>query len=120
MNAKYDSPFADVQPDHVIKFFIDMTLQEKSTPESNIHNKIAISFLQYIHNYYTERKEMCRVLAKELITLQLNLVGSTQLKSQMLELADQLAEVSQSSPALHPPASAPTRILPPPPYRVSP
>lgn len=101
MNAKYDSPFADVPPDHVIKFFIDMTLQEKSTPENNIHNKIAISFLQYIQNYYTERKEMCRVLAKELITLQLNLVGSEQLKSEMLELADQLATVS------NPPAAAP-------------
>lgn len=107
MNAKYDSPFADVQPDNVIKFFIDMTLQEKSTPENNIHNKIAISFLQYIHNYYTERKDMCRVLAKEMITLKLNLVESTQLKTEMLELADHLATVSESSPALYPPASAP-------------
>lgn len=96
MNAKYDSPFADVLPDHVIKFFIDMTLQEKSTPDNNIHNKIAISFLQYIQNYYTERKDMCRVLAKEMITLKLNLVGNTQLKTEMLELADQLATVSES------------------------
>lgn len=94
MSHKYDSPLHDVMPDHVIKFFIDMTLQEKSTPENNIHNKIAISFLQYIHNYYTERKEMCRVLAKEMITLQLNLVNSPQLKTQLLELIDNLSNVS--------------------------
>lgn len=94
MNAKYDSPLHDVLPDRVIKFFIDITNQEKSTPENNIHNEIALSFLKYIHNYYTERKEMCRVLSKEMIALQLNLVNRPQLKSEMLELADNLSNVS--------------------------
>lgn len=94
MSHKNDSTLNDVMPDHVIKFFIDMTLQENSTPENNIHNKIAISFLQYFQNYYTERREMCRVLAKEMITLNLNLVNSPQLKSEMLELVDNLSNVS--------------------------
>ncbi|XP_034476603.1 condensin complex subunit 3-like isoform X1 [Drosophila innubila] len=90
MNSSYDSPLHDVAPGHVIKFFVDLTALGKSTPENNIHNQIAISFLQYIQNYYTERKEMCRLLAKDLTTLKLNVINCTQLKDEMLELADNL------------------------------
>lgn len=97
MNCSYDSPLNDVMPGHVIKFFVDMTAQEKSTPESNIHNQIAISFLHYIQNYYTERKEMCRLLAKDLTSLKLNVINCTQLKDEMHELADNLINVSKSA-----------------------
>ncbi|KAH8371869.1 hypothetical protein KR093_009194 [Drosophila rubida] len=90
MNSSYDSPLHDVVPGNVTKFFIDLTTQEQSKPESNIHNQIAISFLHYIQNYYTERKEMCRLLAKDLVTLKLNVQNSTQLKDEMFELADKL------------------------------
>ncbi|XP_062133815.1 condensin complex subunit 3 [Drosophila sulfurigaster albostrigata] len=90
MNSSYDSPLHDVVPGHVTKFFIDLTAQEKSTPESNIHNQMALSFLHYIKNYYTERKEMCRLLAKDLITLKLNVLNETEMKDEMLELAENL------------------------------
>ncbi|KAH8299438.1 hypothetical protein KR044_001461, partial [Drosophila immigrans] len=90
MNSSYDSPLHDVVPGHVTKFFIGLTVQEKSTPENNIHNQIALSFLHYIHNYYTERKEMCRLLAKDIITLKLNVSNSPQVKDEMLEVVDKL------------------------------
>ncbi|KAH8279370.1 hypothetical protein KR026_008207 [Drosophila bipectinata] len=90
MNCSFDSPLNGVQPDHVTKFFIDLTLQESSTPQTNIHNKIALSFLHYIHNYFTERKEMCRLLAKELTNLKVNVFNGPDIKSEMLEMADKL------------------------------
>ncbi|XP_060659779.1 LOW QUALITY PROTEIN: condensin complex subunit 3 [Drosophila nasuta] len=90
MNSSYDSPLHDVVPGHVTKFFIDLTAQEKSTPDSNIHNRMALSFLHYIKNYYTERKEMCRLLAKDLITLKLNVLNETEMKDEMLELSENL------------------------------
>lgn len=85
----------EVVPDHVTKFFIDLTTQVSSTPQSNIHNRIALSFLHYIHNFYTERKDMCRLLAKELTTLKLNVLNNSQLKDEMQELADKLVNVSE-------------------------
>lgn len=99
MNCSYDSPLHDVVPGHVTKFFIDLTVQEKSTPQSNIHNQIAISFLHYIQNYYTERKEMCRLLAKDLTLLKLNVLNCTQLKDEMHQLADSLVN-SELEPRL--------------------
>ncbi|KAL7738641.1 hypothetical protein ACLKA6_006932 [Drosophila palustris] len=90
MNSSYDSPLHDVLPGNVIKFFVDLTAQAKSTPENNIHNQIAISFLHYIQNYYTERKEMCRLLAKDLTSLKLNVLNCPQLKDEMHERADSL------------------------------
>lgn len=95
MNCSYDSVLNDVLPDHVTKFFIDLTTQVSSTPQSNIHNRIALSFLNYIHNFYTERKEMCRLLTKELTALKLNVLNNSQLKDEMHELADKLAAVSE-------------------------
>ncbi|XP_068146565.1 condensin complex subunit 3 [Drosophila tropicalis] len=94
-----DLPVQEGQPTHVVKFFIGLTTQERSTPQNHLHNKIAISFLEYIHNYYTDRKDMCRLLAKELINLQLNVQQSQQLKTKMLEMSDELIK-SQLEPRM--------------------
>ncbi|KAH8285642.1 hypothetical protein KR054_011901 [Drosophila jambulina] len=90
MNCNFDSPLCTVQPDHLTKFFIEMTMQEGTSPQTNIHNKIALSFLQYIQNYFTERKDMCRLLAKELTSLTVNVFNGPAIKAEMLELADKL------------------------------
>ncbi|XP_022229837.2 condensin complex subunit 3 [Drosophila obscura] len=90
INCSFDSPLNGVQPDHVIKFFIDLTTQEASSPMSNIHNRIALSFLHYIQNYFTERREMCRLLAKELTNLTVNVFNGREIKTEMLEMADKL------------------------------
>ncbi|KAH8277757.1 hypothetical protein KR018_005347, partial [Drosophila ironensis] len=90
MNCTLDSPLSGVQPDHVTKFFIDLTHQESSSPQSNIHNQIALSFLQYIQNFFTERKEMCRLLSKELTSLTVNVLNGPAIKTEMLEMADKL------------------------------
>jgi len=55
---------------------------------------MAISFLQYIQNYFTERKEMCRLLAKELTALSINVFNGSEIKTEMFELADKLIAVS--------------------------
>ncbi|KMY93398.1 condensin complex subunit 3 [Drosophila simulans] len=88
--CNFDSPLHGVQPEHLTKFFIEMTVQEMSTPQTNIHNKIAISFLQYIQNYFTERKDMCRLLAKELTNLAINVFNGPEVKAELLALADNL------------------------------
>ncbi|XP_017125626.2 condensin complex subunit 3 isoform X1 [Drosophila elegans] len=90
MNCSIDSPLNGVQPENFTKFFFEMTVQENSTPQTNIHNKLAISFLQYIQNYFTERKEMCRLLAKELTRLSINVFNGPEIKAEMLDLADKL------------------------------
>ncbi|KAH8389689.1 condensin complex subunit 3 [Drosophila serrata] len=90
MNCNFDSPLCTVQPDHLTKFFIEMTMQEGSSPQTNIHNKIALSFLQYIQNYFTERRDMCRLLSKELTSLTVNVFNGPEIKAEMLELADKL------------------------------
>ncbi|XP_037713244.1 condensin complex subunit 3 [Drosophila subpulchrella] len=90
MNCSFDSPLNGVQPENLTKFFLEMTVQEISTPQTNIHNKMAISFLQYIQNYFTERKEMCRLLAKELTALSVNVFNGSEIKTEMFELADKL------------------------------
>jgi len=94
MNCSFDSPLNGVQPENLTKFFLEMTVQEISTPQTNIHNKMAISFLQYIQNYFTERKEMCRLLAKELTALSINVFNGSEIKTEMFELADKLIAVS--------------------------
>ncbi|XP_043642298.1 condensin complex subunit 3 [Drosophila teissieri] len=90
MNCSFDSPLHGVQPEHLTKFFLEMTVQEISTPQTNIHNKIAISFLQYIQNYFTERKDMCRILAKELTSLSINVLNGPDVKAEILALAENL------------------------------
>ncbi|XP_017077993.1 condensin complex subunit 3 [Drosophila eugracilis] len=90
MNCSFDSPLSGVAPENLTKFFLEMTVQEISTPQTNIHNKIAISFLQYIQNYFTERKEMCRLLSKELTSLSVNVFNGPEIKTEMLQLADKL------------------------------
>ncbi|KAH8237445.1 hypothetical protein KR038_012149 [Drosophila bunnanda] len=90
MNCNFDSPLCTVQPDHLTKFFIEMTMQEGTSPQTNIHNKIALSFLQYIQNYFTERRDMCRLLSKELTSLTVNVFNGPAIKAEMLELADKL------------------------------
>ncbi|XP_033250668.1 condensin complex subunit 3-like isoform X2 [Drosophila miranda] len=90
MNCSFDAPLNAVQPDYVVKFFIDLTIQEASSPKSNIHNRIALSFLHYIQNYFTERREMCRLLAKELTNLTINVLNGQEVKTEMLEMADKL------------------------------
>ncbi|XP_030372995.1 condensin complex subunit 3 [Scaptodrosophila lebanonensis] len=91
-NCSFDSPLHDVLPENVTKFIIDLTHQEVSTPINNIHNKIALSFLDYIHKYFTERKEMCRLLAKELTNLQLNVRLNAEIKAELQEMADKLIQ----------------------------
>ncbi|XP_033250681.1 condensin complex subunit 3-like [Drosophila miranda] len=90
MNCSFDAPLNAVRPDYMVKFFIDLTIQEASSPKSNIHNRIALSFLHYIQNYFTERREMCRLLAKELTNLTINVLNGHEVKTEMLEMADKL------------------------------
>uniref|UniRef100_A0A1A9Z578 Nuclear condensin complex subunit 3 C-terminal domain-containing protein n=1 Tax=Glossina pallidipes TaxID=7398 RepID=A0A1A9Z578_GLOPL len=92
LSAPYDSPLHDIRPDTITRFIIDATRPDSSTNknEENIHNQLALTFLnEMVSN--ANNKELCKLLAKELLTLEVN-VQKEQLKNEMKELADKLIQ----------------------------
>ncbi|XP_036332520.1 condensin complex subunit 3 [Rhagoletis pomonella] len=90
LGAPYENPLHDIRPETITRFIIDSTRQETSQlTEGYIHNKIAHTFLQEMLNNLTN-KELCKLLSKELITLELNVTQNEQLKLELKECADKL------------------------------
>uniref|UniRef100_A0A1B0GBP7 Nuclear condensin complex subunit 3 C-terminal domain-containing protein n=1 Tax=Glossina morsitans morsitans TaxID=37546 RepID=A0A1B0GBP7_GLOMM len=92
LSAPYDSPLHDIRPDTITRFIIDATRPDPSANknEENIHNQLALTFLnEMVSN--ANNKELCKLLAKELLTLEVN-VQKEQLKNEMKELADKLIQ----------------------------
>uniref|UniRef100_W8B3V5 Condensin complex subunit 3 n=1 Tax=Ceratitis capitata TaxID=7213 RepID=W8B3V5_CERCA len=90
LSAPYENPLHDIRPETIARFIIDSTRQESSLiTDGWIHNKIAHTFLQEMLNNLSN-KELCKLLAKELITLELSVVQNEQLKLEMKESADKL------------------------------
>uniref|UniRef100_A0A1A9WQH7 Nuclear condensin complex subunit 3 C-terminal domain-containing protein n=1 Tax=Glossina brevipalpis TaxID=37001 RepID=A0A1A9WQH7_9MUSC len=92
LSAPYDSPLHDIRPDTITRFIIDATRPDSNANknEENIHNQLALSFLnEMVSN--ANNKELCKLLAKELLTLEVN-VQNQELKNKMKELADKLIQ----------------------------
>ncbi|KAL9918081.1 condensin complex subunit 3-like [Glossina fuscipes fuscipes] len=92
LSAPYDSPLHDIRPDTITRFIIDATRPDSGANknEENIHNQLALTFLnEMVSN--ANNKELCKLLAKELLTLEVN-VQKEQLKNEMKELADKLIQ----------------------------
>ncbi|XP_053966017.1 condensin complex subunit 3 [Anastrepha ludens] len=90
LGAPYENPLHDIRPETITRFIIDSTrLESSSITDGCIHNKIALTFLQEMLNNLTN-KELCKLLAKELITLELSVMQNEQLKREMKECADKL------------------------------
>ncbi|XP_011181583.2 condensin complex subunit 3 isoform X2 [Zeugodacus cucurbitae] len=90
LSAPYENPLHEIRPETITRFIIDSTRQESSSiTDGWIHNKIAETILQEMLNNLTN-KDLCKLLAKELITLELSVTQNEQLKREMKETADKL------------------------------
>ncbi|KAM7341580.1 chromosome associated protein G [Cochliomyia hominivorax] len=91
--APYDSPLHDIRPETITRFIIDATRPEAVSVNNgeNSHNKLALVFLNEMLNN-SNNKELCKLLAKELITLEVNVLHLQELKKEMKELVDKLIQ----------------------------
>lgn len=94
LTASYDSPLHDIRPETITRFIIDATRTDAiSNNRENSHNKLALVFLNEMINN-ANNKELCKLLAKELITLEINMIHQEDLKNEMKELTGKLMVVS--------------------------
>lgn len=63
-----DSPLQEIQPESILRFVITSTQPLSCSPGLNIHNTIAMSFVDVMTDN-ADNKELLRLLAKALITL---------------------------------------------------
>ncbi|KAI8114901.1 hypothetical protein FF38_05342 [Lucilia cuprina] len=91
LSAPYDSPLHDIRPETITRFIIDATRPDAVSGNNceNSHNKLASVFLNEMVNN-SNNKELCKLLAKELTTLEVNVMQQEELKKEMKELADKL------------------------------
>ncbi|XP_014086147.2 condensin complex subunit 3 [Bactrocera oleae] len=90
LSAPYENPLHEIRPETITRFIIDSTRQESSPiTDGWIHNKIAQTILQEMLNNLTN-KDLCKLLAKELTTLELSVTQNEQLKRELKETADKL------------------------------
>uniref|UniRef100_A0A1A9WZL3 Nuclear condensin complex subunit 3 C-terminal domain-containing protein n=1 Tax=Glossina brevipalpis TaxID=37001 RepID=A0A1A9WZL3_9MUSC len=90
LSAPYDSPLHDIQPDTITRFIIKATRPDSNANrnEENIHNHLALFFLNGMVSS-TNNKKLCKLLAKEILTLEVN-VQKQELKNEMKELSNKL------------------------------
>lgn len=97
LSAPYENPLHEIRPETITRFIIDSTRQESSPiTDGWIHNKIAQTILQEMLNNLTN-KDLCKLLAKELTTLELSVTQNEQLKRELKETADKLIKVKSKN-----------------------
>lgn len=90
ISAPYDSPLHDIRPETITRFIIDATRPDAAINScENAHNKLALVFLNEMVNN-SNNKDLCKLLAKELITLEVNVLQQEELKNEMKQLSDKL------------------------------
>lgn len=94
LSAPYDSPLQDIRPETITHFIIDSTRHESlsASGSNNYHNMLASTFLNEMVNN-PNNKELCKLLGKELLSLDVNVGNCLQLKREMKELADKIIQV---------------------------
>lgn len=95
LSAPYDSPLHDIRPETITHFIIDTTRPEAlaGINSENSHNMLASIFLNEMVNN-SNNKDLCKLLAKDLLSLEVNLGNDEALKREMKELADKIIQVS--------------------------
>lgn len=96
LSAPYDSPLHDIRPETITHFIIDTTRPEALSAgptKENSHNALALTFLTEMVNN-PNNKELCKLLAKDLLSLDVNLSSDEQLKNEMKDLADKVIQVN--------------------------
>ncbi|XP_055535074.1 condensin complex subunit 3 [Wyeomyia smithii] len=91
MEAPNDSPLQEVKPEHVVKFVIDSTKPVFCSPGLNLHNMIAMSFLQVMLDNLGY-KDLLKLLSKELLSLEIS--DDTVLKHDLINCVDKVLETS--------------------------
>ncbi|XP_058983219.1 condensin complex subunit 3 isoform X2 [Musca domestica] len=94
LSAPYDSPLHDIRPETITHFIIDTTRPEALSAgptKENSHNALALTFLTEMVNN-PNNKELCKLLAKDLLSLDVNLSSDEQLKNEMKDLADKVIQ----------------------------
>lgn len=89
LNASHDSPLLEVKPDLILRFVIISTRKLFNVEGLNVHNIIALSFLKEIENSFAN-KELCKLLSKDLLSLELDFQNDVDLRSVMNTLCDKL------------------------------
>ncbi|XP_055916686.1 condensin complex subunit 3 isoform X2 [Eupeodes corollae] len=99
IGAPYESPLHEIKPETVLRFVIDATRPEFCSPGANIHNKLALSFLQEMQNNIAN-KDLCKILSKELLTLEMVVQDDLTLKDQLKGIAEKLINCEFDSKTL--------------------
>ncbi|XP_055374016.1 condensin complex subunit 3 isoform X2 [Condylostylus longicornis] len=91
LTAPYDSPFHEIKPETVIKFVVDATRPQFCSTGLNIHNTIALSFMQEMQNNLSN-KELVKILSKELFSLEISASDDAPLRNDLGKCCDKLLE----------------------------
>lgn len=70
-NASYESPLKEIKSEEIIKFVVNSTMPSDPNTGYNIHNVIALMFLNTMNEHYLNQ-ELMKLLSKELSTLQVS------------------------------------------------
>ncbi|XP_037942037.1 condensin complex subunit 3-like [Teleopsis dalmanni] len=96
ISAPCDSPLRDIRPETITRFIISTTCQEVYSGANAIHIKLAVSFLnEMIAN--NSNKELCKLLTKELRTLQVSSIQNQDSRKEIKELVLKLISTDLDS-----------------------
>lgn len=98
LEAPYDNPLQEIKPEIVLKFVIDSTRTAFCSPGLNIHNTIAMSFLEVMQTNI-QNKELLRLLSKELMTLEVS--DDPHLRNDLKTCVERLLEI-ETDPKIEP------------------
>ena len=88
--APYDSPLQEVKIETILKYVIESTRPVYCSSGLNLHNTIAIKFLEIMLDN-KQNKDTLKVFSKELLVLEIS--DDSSLKSDLIVLVDQLLDV---------------------------
>lgn len=71
LNAPIDSPLHGINLGEIIKFVVNSTMPADRNAAFNIHNVIALTFLNTM-NEYRHKQDLMKLLSKELLTIQVS------------------------------------------------
>lgn len=93
-SSSYDSPLHDIRPENILDFIINATRNEsvESNHKDSAHNQLAFELLRTMVKL-ANNKDLCRLLSKEILTLNVNVQQYDDLKSEMKILSDKLIQV---------------------------
>lgn len=88
--APYDSPLQEVKIETILKYVIESTRPVYCSSGLNLHNTIAIKFLEIMLDN-KQNRDTLKVFSKELLLLEIS--DDSSLKSDLIVLVDQLLDV---------------------------